>query len=177
MNARRGIQMIVGPGACLTFSREGYAFFDINFKDLFDSLSNMNFWAFAIKNPGLSIGELYKDMSKRAFLRQAQAYMPGLTEDMVEESFSGVMSQVFENGGIAAGDYILERKVMDGKVLNVRNAPSPACTASLAIAEMLADTATEDFGWTSQEQQQQKVSADDDPTTTTASAQPLIKAA
>lgn len=147
--------MIVGPGACLTFSREGYAFFDINFRDLFDSLSNMNFWAFALKNPGLSIGELYKDMNKRAFLRQAQAYMPGLTEDMVEESFSGVMSQVFENGGIAAGDYILERKVMDGKVLNVRNAPSPACTASLAIAEMLIDTATEDFGWTTQAQQQQ----------------------
>lgn len=91
----------------------------------------MNFWSFAIKNPGLSIGELYKDMNKRAFLRQAQAYMPGLTEDMVEESFSGVMSQVFEDGGIAASDYILERNVMDGKVLNLRNAPSPAATASL----------------------------------------------
>lgn len=36
---------------------------------------------------------------------------------------------------------------MDGSVLNVRNAPSPAATASLAIAEMVADAAEEDFGW------------------------------
>lgn len=147
MNTRRGIQMIVGPGACLTFTREGYSFFDFKLSDLWDSLTNVNLMMFALKNPSLSIGELYKDMNKRAFLRAAQAYVPGLTEDMVEESFAGVMSQVFEDGGIAANDYILERKVMDGKILCVRNAPTPACTASLAIAEMLVDTATEDFGW------------------------------
>ncbi|KAI9323179.1 FAD dependent oxidoreductase-domain-containing protein [Dichotomocladium elegans] len=147
VNTRRGIQMIVGPGACLTFTREGYRFFDFKLKDLWDSLTNVNLMLFALKNPALSIGELYKDMNKRAFLRAAQAYVPGLTEDMVEESFAGVMSQVFEEGGIAANDYILERKVMDGKILCVRNAPTPACTASLAIAEMLIDTATEDFNW------------------------------
>ncbi|KAG2209255.1 hypothetical protein INT47_005547 [Mucor saturninus] len=64
-----------------------------------------------------------------------------------EAHFSGVMSQVFEKGGIAANDYILECKVMDGKILCVRNVPTPACTASLAIAEMLIDTAIEDFEW------------------------------
>ncbi|KAI9352428.1 FAD dependent oxidoreductase-domain-containing protein [Pilaira anomala] len=149
VNTRRGIQMIVGPGACLTFSREGYTFTDFKMEDIFGSLTNMNLWLFALKNPSLSVGELYKDMNKRAFLRAAQAYVPGLTEDMVEESFAGVMSQVFEKGGIAANDYILERKVMDGKILCVRNAPTPACTASLAIAEMLIDTATEDFEWES----------------------------
>jgi 2-hydroxyglutarate dehydrogenase len=100
-----------------------------------------------LKNIGLSFGELYKDLNKRAFLRAAQAYLPDLTLDMVEPSFSGVMSQVFRKGGIAASDYILERKVLGGTTLNVRNAPSPACTASLAIAEMVTDTAAEDFGW------------------------------
>jgi 2-hydroxyglutarate dehydrogenase len=35
---------------------------------------------------------------------------------------------------------------MGGSVLNVRNAPTPAATASLAIAEMIVDTADEDFG-------------------------------
>ncbi|CAO3664272.1 unnamed protein product [Rhizopus stolonifer] len=147
VNTRRGIQMIVGPGACLTFSREGYSFWDFKMEDIMASFGNVNLWMFALKNPSLSIGELYKDINKRAFLRAAQAYVPGLTEDMVEESFAGVMSQVFEEGGVAANDYILERKVMDGKILCVRNAPTPACTASLAIAEMLIDTATEDFEW------------------------------
>ncbi|ORX62553.1 DAO-domain-containing protein [Hesseltinella vesiculosa] len=149
VNTRRGIQMIVGPGACLTFAREGYSFSNVSFADLFDSLTNLNLWAFALKNPALSIGELYKDLNKRAFLRAAQAYVPGLTEDMVEESFAGVMSQVFESGGKAASDFIFERKVMDGRILCVRNAPTPACTSSLAIAEMVADIATEDFQWSS----------------------------
>lgn len=34
---------------------------------------------------------------------------------------------------------------MGGAVLNVRNAPSPACTASLAIAEQVVDVAETDF--------------------------------
>ncbi|KAI9306267.1 FAD dependent oxidoreductase-domain-containing protein [Cunninghamella echinulata] len=155
VNTRRGIQMIVGPGACLTFSREGYGFTDVSFKDLFDSLTNINLWFFALKNPALSIGELYKDLNKKAFLRAAQAYVPGLTEDMVEESFAGVMSQVFESGGKAASDFILERNVMDGRILCVRNAPTPACTSSLAIAEMVADYATEDFKWDQQQKQEE----------------------
>ncbi|KAI8371460.1 FAD dependent oxidoreductase-domain-containing protein [Radiomyces spectabilis] len=153
VNTRRGIQMIIGPGACLTFSREGYTFSNLNWTDLLGSLTNLNLWLFALKNPSLSLGELYKDINKRAFLRAAQAYVPGLTEDMVEESFAGVMSQVFEKGGVAANDYILERKVMNGKILCVRNAPTPACTASLAIAEMLVDTATQDFAWDHQDSQ------------------------
>ena len=37
--------------------------------------------------------------------------------------------------------------MMDGSVLNVRNAPSPAATASFAIAEMVTDVAEKDFKW------------------------------
>lgn len=35
------------------------------------------------------------------------------------------------------------------RVLHVRNAPSPAATSSLAIAEMVVDKARDSFGWTS----------------------------
>ncbi|KAL0079144.1 FAD dependent oxidoreductase [Phycomyces blakesleeanus] len=147
VDVRRGHQMIVGPGACLTFSREGYRFFDFNVRDLYDSLINPAFWSFFVKNFSVSLGELYRDLSKHAFLKSGQRMMPSLTADMVEESFSGVMAQVFESGGIAASDFIVERKVMDGLILNLRNAPSPAATASLAIGEMVCDIAEEDFGW------------------------------
>lgn len=37
---------------------------------------------------------LRRDLNKRAFLKEAQKLVPSLTEDMVEESFSGVMCQV-----------------------------------------------------------------------------------
>jgi 2-hydroxyglutarate dehydrogenase len=147
VDARRGHQTIVGPGACITFSREGYRFWDLRLKDVWDNVMNSAFWSFALKNFSLSLGELYRDLNKSAFLKSGQKYVPGLTGDMVEPSFAGVMAQVFEPGGIAAGDFIVERKVMDGLVMNIRNAPSPACTASFAIGEMIADCADEDWDW------------------------------
>jgi 2-hydroxyglutarate dehydrogenase len=52
--------MIVGPGACIAFSREGYRMSDISLKDLWHSATNLGLWKFAIANPSLSIGELWK---------------------------------------------------------------------------------------------------------------------
>ena len=37
---------------------------------------------------------------------------------------------------------------LGSKMLHVRNAPSPAATSSLAIAEMIADKAQDTFKWT-----------------------------
>ncbi|CAO3642613.1 unnamed protein product [Cunninghamella blakesleeana] len=145
LDVRRGHQLIIGPGACFTFSREGYRFFDFKARDLWDNFANKEFWAFAFKNMGLSLTEIYRDLSQRAFIKSAHKFFPDVTTDMVEPSFAGVMSQVFENGGQAAQDFIIERKVLGGSVLNVRNAPTPAATASLAIGEMIVDAAAEDF--------------------------------
>jgi 2-hydroxyglutarate dehydrogenase len=100
-----------------------------------------------VQNPSLSLGEVYKDLNRAAFLKEAQKLVPSLTDDMVEESFAGVMAQVFLPDGSAAKDYIFERKLLNGKVLSLRNAPSPAATASLAIAEKLVKLAEEDFSW------------------------------
>ncbi|KAI8639673.1 hypothetical protein BD408DRAFT_421136 [Parasitella parasitica] len=51
----------------------------------------------------------------------------------MNSAFWGVMVQVFEKGGIAASDFIMETNVMDVLILNVRNASSPVCTTSVAI--------------------------------------------
>lgn len=102
---------------------------------------------FAFNNPVLSLNELWKDFNKNAFLRDAQKLVPTVTADMVEESFTGVMAQVFEEDGTAAKDYIFEPGCLNGKVFNLRNAPSPACTASLAIAENVVARAAKSFEW------------------------------
>ena len=147
VNERRGHQMIVGPGACLTFAREGYSFFDVSLRDLWHSVTNIGLMRFALQNPSLSLGEIYKDLNRAAFLREARKLVPSLRDDMVEESFAGVMAQVFMPDGSAAKDYIFERGLLGGAALSLRNAPSPAATASLAIAERLVDLAEVDFGW------------------------------
>ena len=100
-----------------------------------------------MKNPLFSLQVFKEDVDKQAFIKQAQKLVPSLTKDMIEESFSGVMCQVFTEKGDAAKDYIFERRCMDGKVLNVRSCPSPAATASLAIAEHIVDVVKEDFEW------------------------------
>lgn len=118
----------------------------MSLRDLWDFAWNGALWRFLVKNPVLSVQELWKDVNRAAFMRDAKKLVPSVTEDMVEESFTGVMAQVFEADGTAAKDYIFERGCLGGRVLHVRNAPSPACTASLAIAERVADIAAEDFG-------------------------------
>jgi L-2-hydroxyglutarate oxidase LhgO len=98
VNERRGHQMIIGPGACISFSREGYKITDFRLRDLWDFATNGGLWKFAVGNPRLSLGELYRDLNKAAFLKEAQKLVPTVTEDMVEESFTGVMAQVRQGG-------------------------------------------------------------------------------
>lgn len=147
VNQRRGKQMIVGPGACMAFSREGYGFFDYTFRDVWNMITHIGLWRFAFGNFDLAITEMYRDLNKRAFLDQARKLIPDVTDDMVENSFAGVMAQVFLDDGTAAKDFILERNMLNGTTLNVRSAPTPACTASLAIAQEVVQMAAEDFNW------------------------------
>lgn len=147
VNERRGKQMILGPGACMAFSREGYSFFDYTFKDIWNMATHIGLWRFAFSNFDLAITEMYRDLNKKAFLDQARKLIPDVTDDMVEESFAGVMAQVFLDDGSAAKDFILERKMLNGTTLNVRSAPTPACTASLAIAQEVVEMAAKDFDW------------------------------
>ena len=147
VNIRRGRQTIVGPGACLAFNKEAYSFFDFSFLELWRLATHIGLWKFAFSNFDLAVTEMYRDLNKKAFLDQARKLIPSVTDDMVEESFAGVMAQVFLDDGQAAKDFILERRKMHGTTLHLRNCPTPACTASLAIAQEVVDVAAEDFGW------------------------------
>ena len=146
-NLDRGRAMIVGPGACLCFAKEGYKMTDVSPSHLWNVVQNVGFWNFAFGNFNMAVTEVYRDMSRRAFMDQARKLVPSVTDDMVEESFCGVMAQVFTSEGNAASDYILERKMLNGTTLHLRNAPSPGATSSLAIAKHLVDVAESDFQW------------------------------
>lgn len=146
-NAERGRAMIIGPGACLAFSREGYRFMDFKLVDLWRAVSHLGLWSFAARNFDMAFRELYRDVNQQAFLAQAQRIIPSLTLEQTEPSFSGVMAQVLDNYGNPASEFIFETGALDGKVLHVRNAPSPACTASMAIAEEVVNQAEAAFGW------------------------------
>lgn len=147
LDERRGNQMIVGPGACMCFDTEAYKFTDISIKHLFKLATHIGIWRFVFANWDLAFTELYRDLNKKAFLDQARKLIPSVTDDMVEESFAGVMAQIFNDDGTSASDFIFERKMLGGRVLHVRSAPTPACTASFALAEDIVDLAADDFEW------------------------------
>jgi (S)-2-hydroxyglutarate dehydrogenase len=86
---------------------------------------------------------MWRDWSKRAYLRELQRYVPELRAEHLVFGPSGVRAQAVDPDGPMVDD---SRLGGDDRILHVRNAPSPAATASLAIAGMLADTAEERFG-------------------------------
>lgn len=60
--------------------------------------------------------------------------------------WAGVHAVAIDNDGKIIGNFLFDEGAA-GVVLNVRNAPSPACTSSLAIANTVVDKAIKDFGW------------------------------
>jgi len=133
----------LGPNAVLAFSREGYKKTDINLKDLGDTFTYRGFLAIAGKFWQTGLGEMWRDVSKSAFVKALQVYMPELTEDDCVPGPAGIRAQALSPDGKLVDDFVFST---GENVVHVRNAPSPAATASLAIGEMIADKAESVFG-------------------------------
>ena len=61
-----------GPNAVLAFAKEGYKMFNINPKELLQTLSYSGFWVMTWKYWRTGFGEFYRSISKRAFTRALQ---------------------------------------------------------------------------------------------------------
>jgi len=91
--------------------------------------------------------ELYMDVVPSAYMKKIHPYMPHLSIshiDFSSPSPSGVRAQALNPDGKLVEDFVFDTPE-GGKVLHVRNAPSPACTSSLAIAKEIVDTAEKQF--------------------------------
>jgi L-2-hydroxyglutarate oxidase len=121
-----------GPNAVLAFAREGYRKRDINVSDLFDALAFPGFWAFVRKYPRMCFDELRRSFSKRLFCGALQKLVPEITLSDIEPGGAGVRAQALDSSGQLIQDF---RILRHANSVHVLNAPSPAATASLAIAE------------------------------------------
>ena len=63
---------------------------------------------------------------------------------------AGIRAMALDDSGSLVDDFVFDQGEgeLGSKMLHVRNAPSPAATSSLAIAEMIADKAQDTFKWT-----------------------------
>jgi L-2-hydroxyglutarate oxidase LhgO len=126
----------VGPNAVLALRREGYRRRDVTAADVKDIVTWPGFWQLARRHWRTGAKEVWGSVSKRAYMRVAERYVPEIGAADVVRAGSGVRAQAVERGGDLVDDFRVSHQ--DG-VTCVRNAPSPAATSSLAIAEHVAD--------------------------------------
>jgi (S)-2-hydroxyglutarate dehydrogenase len=129
-------EVLVGPNAVLAFAREGYRRRDVSPRDLVEIVRYAGFRRFAAQHWRTGIGEMRGSLSKRAFTAAARRYVPELTVDDLVPAAAGIRAQALEADGSLVDDFRISRT---GAVVAVRNAPSPAATSSLAIAEHIVD--------------------------------------
>ncbi|MCL4109627.1 UNVERIFIED_CONTAM: hypothetical protein GTU68_061884 [Idotea baltica] len=125
-----------GPNAVLAFAREGYRKTDINFGDLFDSLTYPGFLRLAAKNWKMGMGEMWRSFSKAAFVKALQVLMPEIRAEHLTAAPAGVRAQALARDGSLIKDF---QFIDNGRIVNVCNAPSPAATASLNIGKLVVD--------------------------------------
>lgn len=125
-------EVLVGPNAVLALAREGYRRRDVRLRDVRDAVAWPGFRRMARQHWRTGLVEYGHSLSKRAFVRQAQRYVPALRPADVVPAAAGVRAQAVSRAGELADDFVLNHR---GRVLHVRNAPSPAATSSLAIAK------------------------------------------
>jgi (S)-2-hydroxyglutarate dehydrogenase len=134
-----------GPNAVLALARHGYRRRDVNLRDLGGTIRDPGFLRMARKFWRTGLVEQWRDISKRAFAAELRRYVPAIRDDQLVFGPSGVRAQALDRDGTLVDDFRLGGS---RQVLHVRNAPSPAATASLAIGRELAEAAIERFGLT-----------------------------
>ena len=121
-----------GPNAVLAFAREGYRKTDLDTTDLSDALGYPGFLRLARRYWRTGAAEMWRSISKRAFVRALQQLVPGVRAEHLTSAPSGIRAQALAPNGELVDDFLIEH---EDRITHVLNAPSPAATSSLAIAE------------------------------------------
>lgn len=125
-----------GPNAVLACAREGYRKRDIHLPDLMESLTYPGFLRLARKYWRTGLGEIWRSISKRAFVRALQRLVPDIRAEHLQPAPAGVRAQAVTPDGAMVDDFLIQRH---DRIVNVCNAPSPAATSSLNIGSMIAE--------------------------------------
>ena len=125
-----------GPNAVLGLAREGYKKTDLNARDLAETLSYPAFWRLVGRNWRTGAGEIWRSLSKKAFVRGLRRLVPEVEEDDLVPTEAGVRAQALMKDGALMDDFLI---VEGERSVHVLNAPSPAATACIPIGESIAD--------------------------------------
>jgi (S)-2-hydroxyglutarate dehydrogenase len=129
-------EMTLGPNAFVAAGREAYKATSFNIRDLASIAAFPGFWQFSSRNLRAASREFRTVVSPKAFRRDAERFVPALSGAKLIPSTRGVRAQAMTSRGQLVDDFVITR---DDRLVQVRNAPSPGATSSLAIAEHIVE--------------------------------------
>jgi L-2-hydroxyglutarate oxidase len=121
-----------GPNAVFSFKKEGYSRTSFSLKDSLRAFQFRGLWKLFSGYWKIGLGEYKRAFSKRLFLRSLQRLVPNLKMADITKGKSGVRAQALSNNGNLVDDFLIKKTKNS---LHIINAPSPAATACLAIAD------------------------------------------
>ncbi|HEY9522623.1 MAG TPA: L-2-hydroxyglutarate oxidase [Thermopolyspora sp.] len=134
-------EVLVGPNAVMALSYEGYSWRAVDLRDIRRITAWPGTWRLAAKHWRTGVREVYGSLAKRSFLKAARRYVPSLGEEDLARTTGGVRAQAVSRVGGLVDDFAID---VHGRIVLVRNAPSPAATSSLAIARHIAASVLKD---------------------------------
>jgi L-2-hydroxyglutarate oxidase len=123
-----------GPNAVLALKKEGYRKSDFSFNDTFNIFAWKGFRKVIGKYLFIGLGEYYRSFNKFAFTKALQKLVPDINIKDLSSGGSGIRAQACSIDGSLLDDFYF---IKSPGVVHVCNAPSPAATASLAIAKYI----------------------------------------
>jgi (S)-2-hydroxyglutarate dehydrogenase len=125
----------VGPNAVPAGSRDGYRWSAVSPRDLAATAAWPGWWRLARRYWRTGGQEIWRSLSKRAMVAEVQRMLPEVTAEDLVPAGAGVRAQALARDGRLVDDFLI---VESERATHVCNAPSPAATASLEIAEHVA---------------------------------------
>jgi (S)-2-hydroxyglutarate dehydrogenase len=132
-----------GPNAVLAFAREGYRKTNFNVRDFTETLGYRGFWRLATRYWRIGAGEMWRSVSKAAFVRALRRLVPEIASQHLDWAPAGVRAQAVGPDGQMIDDFVIDET---DRMIHVENAPSPAATASLNIGRLIVDRLAPRFG-------------------------------
>jgi L-2-hydroxyglutarate oxidase len=128
--------VLLGPSALMVGARDAYRLARVRGADLRDTLAWPGAWRLVGRHWRTGLTELRHAASKRAFVAEAQRFVPELHPGDFVAGPAGIRAQAVARDGSLVDDFVVSRTE---RALYVRNAPSPAATSSLPLARLIAD--------------------------------------
>lgn len=131
-----------GPNAVFAFKREGYEKLSFDLNDTTETFNFPGFWKLARKHWRMGLDEYKRSLSKSAFVKGLQELIPSIREEHLQVSPSGVRAMALKEDGEILDDFYF---MSDERQIHVLNAPSPAATACLAIADEIVEKVNKQY--------------------------------